>query len=389
MVKNQTKPKGSAPGQYLGFALQPVRLFYHLLSCSPDASVALEFVDDVSVHKDDDALISEQCKSALSHNPVSNWSVDLWKTFDNWVTNCVDGHLDAEKTQFRLYVTPTKTGDFAKRLSDAISDDEISAVLSLVSTRRAKLSKIPDCDAHLKKLLEADPVVRTGIIRNFTLESSDDFSSCDIENLLDATVPEKTLSAACRYGIGEAKRLIERRIRNNEPPLISAREFRKRFQAFIAAHDTERFLHSLSDTPTDEIIHNTVSHAPCFICQLELVNADIETKSRAASDFLRVTNDRTQWAAEGEIFEESLAAYDDQLIRRHANLAGELAITHKHLVGENRGLLLYLRCCEAAPLSLQDRITPVHFMSGSLNSLAQDKKVGWHPEYKDLLKGDA
>jgi len=45
--------KGSAAGQYLGYALQPVRLFYHLLKCNPDATVGLEHVDDISVHSSD------------------------------------------------------------------------------------------------------------------------------------------------------------------------------------------------------------------------------------------------------------------------------------------------------------------------------------------------
>ena len=34
-------PKHAAPGQYLGFALQPVRLCFHLLTCEPGAKVSL------------------------------------------------------------------------------------------------------------------------------------------------------------------------------------------------------------------------------------------------------------------------------------------------------------------------------------------------------------
>ena len=42
--------KHNAPGQYLGFALQPVRAFYHLLTAPQGAKVALELQDDVSIH---------------------------------------------------------------------------------------------------------------------------------------------------------------------------------------------------------------------------------------------------------------------------------------------------------------------------------------------------
>lgn len=77
--------KHAAAGPYLGFALQPVRMCYHLLSCPRDASVSLEYLDDVAVHYADGTLLLEQCKSALTHNPISDWSDDLWKTVVNWL----------------------------------------------------------------------------------------------------------------------------------------------------------------------------------------------------------------------------------------------------------------------------------------------------------------
>jgi len=48
-------------------------------------------LDDAAVHYADGALLLGQCKSALAHNPISDWSDDLWKTVANW--------LDAVKTQ--------------------------------------------------------------------------------------------------------------------------------------------------------------------------------------------------------------------------------------------------------------------------------------------------
>src|SRR6185312_349079 len=79
--------KHAAPGQYLGYALQPVRLCYHLLSCQKGAEVSLEYLDDIAVHSGGSVLL-EQCKSALSHNPISNWADDLWKAFANWIELC-------------------------------------------------------------------------------------------------------------------------------------------------------------------------------------------------------------------------------------------------------------------------------------------------------------
>jgi hypothetical protein len=74
------KSKHNAPGQYLGFALQPLRMFYHLLTAPKEAWVSLELVDDIAVHYANGDMLAEQTKSALSHNPLSNWAIDLWKT---------------------------------------------------------------------------------------------------------------------------------------------------------------------------------------------------------------------------------------------------------------------------------------------------------------------
>ena len=42
--------KHTAAGQYLGFALQPVRLCLHLLTCDAGSTVSLEHLDDVAIH---------------------------------------------------------------------------------------------------------------------------------------------------------------------------------------------------------------------------------------------------------------------------------------------------------------------------------------------------
>lgn len=71
----------AAPGQYNGFALQPVRFCHHLLTAPPGALVPLEHRDDVAVHYPDGSVLLEQCKSGPRQNPVPDRTADLWKTF--------------------------------------------------------------------------------------------------------------------------------------------------------------------------------------------------------------------------------------------------------------------------------------------------------------------
>ena len=105
-------------------------------------------------------------------------------------------------------------------------------------------------------------------------------------------------------------------------------------------------------------------------------------------DYLWASSDKTRWAEEGFVFEDSLDAYDDGLIRRHTLISAELSITQKDKVDEDRGQLLYLECCKGPSEKLQDLAVPGHFLTGSFNDLANRRKIGWHPSFKSLLLED-
>src|SRR6478736_4398114 len=98
--------KATAPGQYLGYSLQQLRLCHHLFRVPDGDTVSLEYVDDVAIHRSDGTLLLEQSKSALTGNPATDRAKELWKTFANWADLCAQGTIDGATTDFRLYVTP-------------------------------------------------------------------------------------------------------------------------------------------------------------------------------------------------------------------------------------------------------------------------------------------
>ncbi len=379
------KAKGSAAGQYLGYALQPVRLFYHLLTCDPDAHVGLEHADDISVHSADGSTLVEQCKSALKTNPITDWSVDLWKTFHLWIDNANAGVFHAENTEFQLYVTPIKAGKLVQSLSDVTSDAEIQAIVDQIAKKQSEMPSSHKCAEHIDAFLAVEKELLFEIIRSFKLISTDADPLSPIFAHLDATVSYEVAEAACRYGIGDAMNRIEKSIKAEEEPLISAKDFRTAFKAFINKYDATSVLHSLSDQPEDEVIQNTLSQAPPFVRQLKLIDASIEMTTRAASDLLRSSADRTHWAEKGLVFEDSVEEYNDGLKRRFNNIRDEVGITLETLAASAKGKLIYTRCCADTPIPLQGRVVPQHFMPGSLNDLADRIQIGWHPDYVELM----
>lgn len=348
--------------------------------------MGLEYADDVSIHHSDGSNVVEQCKSALKSNPISDWAEDLWKTFNLWITNSEAGTYNPATTRFQLYVTPIKSGNFAQQLSDFNSEVEIKKLLEEIAKRRKRVSSTSKSAEHLDAVFAADQKLVVQMIQNFKLITEDQDPLSPIYEHLDATVSKETVEKACSYGIGNSMDRIEKAVKSGLAPLISAQEFRTTFRAFVNKYDATNVLHSLADQPDDAVVQDTLSRAPPFVQQLKLIEADIETTTRAASDYLRSSADRTKWAADGLIFEDSVEEYRDTLKQRHGHVRGEVDLTHGTIEPPKRGLLVYRKCCQTTPIPLQGRVVPDHFMTGTLNDLANRYDIGWHPDYLALMQ---
>lgn len=263
MAQNKNRAKGSAPGPYLGYALQPVRALFHLLNCPHDAFVGVEQADDVSIHQSDGKLLVEQCKSALKQSPITDWSGELWKTFDNWGANAISGIYDPETTQFRLYVTPVKKrARIANRLSEAKSDTDIDSALRAIAKALEDRPTPPACGDVLQEVLGMNDKTLRAIVRNFELVNVDSDPLSPIYNHLDATVRKAIIKEACKWGLGKIANEIAEKIRSDEDILISASAFRHDLRAFLLKYDAAGVLQSLVDAPSDQVVTDLVSKAP-------------------------------------------------------------------------------------------------------------------------------
>lgn len=380
-------PKHAAPGQYLGFALQPVRLCYHLLSCEPGAKVSLEHLDDVAIHHADGHHSLEQTKSATKTNPVSDLAEDLWKTIANWLDLVAEGLVKPNETAFRLYVTPKKTGPWVQALSAAETPEQVEAVFKKVSAKLDKMDTEPGCIAHLKKVLDAPTTDRAAVIGAMTLESEHADPVDPLRALLKATIAPEHIDRLCEAAIGMAKQRVDRLIQLSQPPILDADAFKTTFRAFVQKNVMSNYLTTLSEKPLDGEIDAMLANRPLFLRQLELVAVNHEEKVRAVSDLLRSSADKARWADAGLIFEDSLKEWDENLVARQGYIAGEIADLHGEKDGVIRGRLVYRRCAQLeAPL--EGRAVPSHFVHGCFNSLADERRLGWHPEFESLLDED-
>jgi hypothetical protein len=384
MNVNTLPVKHSAPGQYLGFALQPVRLCYHLLTCPKNAWVSLEYLEDVAVHNPDGSVVLEQCKSAQKQNPLTDWAPDLWKAIANWIDTIRSGHIDAEKAEFRLYVTPRRTGTCAQALNDAITPSDATAFTDTIQTSLAKLKKPPTCILNIQKFLDATDDERAKVITRTKVVSIDDDPVDALRKLLQVTISPALVDNICEAAIGMAKQRADELIRRGELAIIEADQFRTEFRAFVQKNNLPGMLVSFSTTPKPAEIDTLLASRPTFIRQIELIEVGSDDRIRAVSDFLRTSADKSIWADKGLIFAPSLKDWDESLLHRHAAISGEISDLHQDKSPQVRGRLAYRRCAILEP-PLDGRAVPLHFVHGCFNELADNRRLGWHPDFKTLL----
>lgn len=378
--------KSSAGGQYLGYSLQQVRLCFHLLAAADGDLVSLEIVDDVAIHRADGSVLLEQSKSALSGNPASEKAEDLWKTFANWAEGCKEANLSIDSTDFRYYVSPSKSAAaILSKMVKATSDAEASILLKklkkLVTEGGAELAWVK----QLQRFLEAGDDVCSKIIQRCSFETEADplAGVRDRLNLLPEDVRGDYVAAI----IGLARDRIDMLIRMGEPRVIEAKMFRTLVWAFVRRHNFSNVLHPTGTEPDPAEISAVADMAPLFVRQLAAIEAKPIMMISAISDYLRTTADKVQWAARGTVLEDSFAELNSHLTRRHGLICDDLDDTNPPLDPTRRGRQVYRRCAqENVPLDGQS--LPSYFVAGAFNCLAQDRHLGWHPDYLNLFPAE-
>lgn len=379
--------KHNAPGPYLGFALQPVRLCYYLLSSPSDANVSLEVLDDVAVHYSDGGVLLEQCKSALSQNALSDWSENLWKTIANWLSVLESKRVDGNNAVFRLYVTPPKLGKLSSDIHYAADADDVVLLVSEIKAMIRRRANPPKCMPYVQKFLDAADALRNQVICRTAMLSNDVDPIQPLRVLLTPTVPDGSIDVVCEAAIGLAKAKADRLIREGKPALIGVGEFRKSFHAFVQQNNMPGYLSSLSAVPTEADAKAVLTSRPMFVRQLQLIEASEAQQLRAVSDLMRTSGDKTKWAEAGFIFDGTLKDWEGALLRRHGALASEIQDLHPDKDATMRGRLVYGRC-SVLDVPIGGRTVPDYFTHGAFNDLADKREIGWHPEHQRLLNDE-
>jgi hypothetical protein len=392
-MEETEKKSPHAPGQLLGFSLQITECVRRLLDADAGSAVSVEVFDDVGEESASGAKLAIQTKSAVSSgNPIADHSVDLWKTFANWIRSAKSGDLDLSNTKFEIRTFQPKSGDLAASFSRAANHQD--ALAALRRARERLWGSAPDypekrnvgkaLKEHLNTVFDADETIVVGIISNFTLSAGGGCSRVDLEQLIATKwAPEEFLGEVIDKCLGWVKAKIEAALEKNEPAVIKTDDFNRELSSFI---NKLRFQGMLYDFASQNVLPALESHRLMpYVRQLDIIAADEEDILSAINSFLRSIANRTAWAERGFVWSDSFEEFEKALTAFWKNTKLQQNLDHSSESPIARGQRLWIECMKHRSL-LQGHAVPDDFTPGSYHSIANELTIGWHPDYKAELK---
>ncbi|WAH60797.1 hypothetical protein LZ023_15315 [Pseudomonas silvicola] len=374
----------SAPGQYYGFSIQPTRQCLHLLLAPAGSVVALEVLDDTSVVHPDAQSKVEQAKSGLVTNPISDWSVDLWKTFSNWIDAVEAGHIDLARAQFHLYVVQQKSGENADSLKYAHT--HALALNAVKEIRKAyKKEKPSGCKPYISKFLDYDQEKLAELIVRFSYECGDSDPVKPIKDMLRNTVAEVALDDVCSAVIGWVKLRSDELIGASKPACIEKNAFSDWLSTYCSKLSYDYLLTYSVPRPASSEVEANLSNHPVMMHQLDLIEAGQREKLKAMADFMRSKTGKTRWGEAGFIVESQFEDFVDDLEKFWKSSYLDIKGSALELTPVEKGESLFLRCQTLKP-KINGKDTPDYISRGTFHDLADKQTIGWHPLYKALLK---
>lgn len=382
----------SASGQALGYMYQFDRATYSLFQADIDVlEIAVEDIDDVSVHFNNGNEIREQNKSTInSASPLSDKSVALWKTFHIWAEAVLITPTVLNTAEFHLVTNGSISNkSLARRITEA--NDEKSAEIVCNEIR----SEIPNLRIDLmpfgKTLSKLNDKQLISMIIKISIF---DKMSSSFGGELDKVQALRLFEQDLKVGIfDQMKGWLTRRVRelveNKKKPRILRNDFDKELQGLFRKVTMARLSTLIEPFNIDVDISEYEAHG--FVRQLDWIDSDEDVIREAIINYLHAQDTRLKWSDNNTVSETTLLLYEKDL-KKCWETASRRAKRQPFPSEELKGQ-------ECLDLTIEqntyihNEIMPKTITSGNFHTLAHFSEnlepiIGWHPNFKSLSKGN-
>ncbi len=377
------------PDQYWGYSLQAIRFLQVLMEAQPGTTVSLEVFEDVGTVAQDGQILASQVKTGLVKNPLTDRSIEFWKTLDNWVCAVESNVLDPASTTFEIYAAKPRKGHLASAFHDAQSEaqataaiQEAEAILLGKTGRRDRLAV--DVYPHVVHVLRSDRSALTQIVQRFRITTAKQNPLADLRPIvITKWVRPESIDLVIQHAHGWLKERLDGLLQERKPAAVSADEFNEEMRRFMPRCDFRHILANMAGRPTEDQI--AAEKVRTYVRQLDLIELEEEASLEAINNYLRATVMRTKLGEEGIVHDDSFVDFEEALISFWRNKRRQNNLSHPAHTHIEKGQLLFSDC-SLHRQRLQGLELPDYFTPGSYQSLADELQIGWHPNYYTIFK---
>lgn len=391
-------PIHSAAGPMAGYLFQPERALYWL-SASPRGSiVGIETCDDVVVIEQDGKVKREQDKHSLlpSSNPLNDKNTNLWTTLDIWLTAIEENDVIIDKTLFYFVsnnIFPKHS--LVNLLGEAIDRD------SVVECRK-KLREIGEksSNSYIQLVLSRNDVLLEDLIQRIcTIDGNDSSCGDDLKEkvLSNLHIPPKIPSdEVFQPLLGWIHDTTMALLREGKSAWLTREAFDIQLNRIITRHNDKVFIEKAKTLIPVLDSERMEKHSKNFVRQLLLLSLKVDDDEiiEAIDDFIRCSNEINRFSIEGALTKEDVTLFYESLQERwnfifkkyKRNLSSK---SHDENKLNDIGYKILMETLNHREILAGQQTENFYLTKGSYHKLADLLKVGWHPNFEDLLIGES
>ncbi len=380
-----------AIGPALAYVYQFDRATYRLLEAdSTVVSVAVEHIDDVSIHRVDGSCIREQDKMTLADGgPLTDRSVAFWKTVAIWADAAMADPGVLDVTEFHLVtngnVHPNSLAariHAAKTVHEAtpIATDLLKMAEGLREDLQPFATKVRQLDLNLLAALVGKIFVFDKVAVSF---------GGKLENLQSLRLlGELQRTAVFDHAAGWVRRTVLAAAKESKPTSIDREAFEKEVRALFRRVAVAP-LAVVFETPDNSDVDPADYRSRGFFQQLDWIDTEADFVRDCVIHYVQAWVARVKWTDADVVSEASLLAYQEDLKTRwklHVRRQSLRQYSSPVLQGQE-----LLTDTLSEDTTLDGQPMPKAITCGNFHALADFDtstipQIGWHPEFERKAK---
>jgi len=359
-----------------------------------EAKLLIEQIDDISIETPSALEVYQTKLHINSVANLTNASTDLWKTIRVWSEGIVSGQLDPDNCIFNLITTAAASADtipfkLKQRTKDTREVEEIlKSLLEVATTSDSKTNKAAYAaftalnNEQQRKLIKNISVIDSSIDLN---EAKDGIKKL----LFYSTTSDKVEALYQRlegWFVGEVILQLQ-----NQRAEISGKDVQDKILDLVDSFKVDNLPDDFAVSIASDEEQLSPYRNKTFVKQLEAVGIrpNAKTISHAISDYHRAFSQKSKWLREGLINATDEITYDSKLIDdwgKKFSILEDIAESTDEIKKTEGKKFYESHYVNTQPnIHIRERFKEQYMVTGSCQILSDKKKVGWHPNFKDIV----